>query len=97
MLLLPQFYTQENKEQDLRSRSNKDVDLDHDSSAGSTRCQFTGDVQKLWVTFDMLLGTKAPKVISLLTSISNNPCNLSLTSNTAWGNAEDLSSACMID
>lgn len=31
MLLLPQFYTQENKEQDLRSRSNKDVDLEQDS------------------------------------------------------------------
>lgn len=31
MLLLPHFYTQKNEEQDLRSRSNKDADLEHDS------------------------------------------------------------------
>lgn len=56
-----------------------------------------GDVQKLWVTFDRLLRMKAPQVIFLTTNLSDNSRNLSFTSNTAWGNAEDLSSACMID
>lgn len=31
MLLLPQFYMQENEEQDLRGRSNKYLDLEHNT------------------------------------------------------------------
>lgn len=61
MLLLLRFYIQENKEQDLRSRRNKDEDLKQAlPDVDHKRCAEAMDCIRY-------VGTKAPQIISLPT------------------------------